>query len=56
VGVDCLAASIRKISALYWPYSLELCVDLRNTTPWFHATDIPNVPPENLVQISIGGW
>ena len=27
-----------------------------HTTPWFHATDIPNVPPENLVQIGIGGW
>src|ERR1700729_2572037 len=27
-----------------------------HTTPWFHATDLPNVPPENLVQIGIGGW
>ena len=27
-----------------------------HTTPWFHATDIPNVPPRNLVQIGIGGW
>ena len=27
-----------------------------HTTPWFHATDIPNGPPENLVQIGIGGW
>jgi agmatinase len=27
-----------------------------HTTPWFHATDIPNVPPTNLVQIGIGGW
>lgn len=27
-----------------------------HTTPWFHATNIPNVPPENLVQIGIGGW
>ena len=27
-----------------------------HTTPWFHATDIPNVPPANLVQIGIGGW
>jgi agmatinase len=27
-----------------------------HTTPWFHATDIPNVPPKNLVQIGIGGW
>lgn len=27
-----------------------------HTCPWFHATNIPNVPPENLVQIGIGGW
>jgi hypothetical protein len=26
------------------------------TTSWFHATDLPNVPPRNLVQIGIGGW
>ncbi len=25
-------------------------------TPWFHATNIPNAPPTNLVQIGIGGW
>lgn len=25
-------------------------------TPFFHATDIPNAPPVNLVQIGIGGW
>lgn len=27
-----------------------------HTTPWFHATNLPNVPPKNLVQIGIGGW
>lgn len=27
-----------------------------HTTPYFHATNIPNVPPKNLVQIGIGGW
>ncbi|HEY1633844.1 MAG TPA: agmatinase family protein [Acidimicrobiales bacterium] len=27
-----------------------------HTTPWFHATDIANVPPRNLVQLGIGGW
>lgn len=27
-----------------------------HTTPWFHATNIPNAPPENLVQIGLGGW
>lgn len=27
-----------------------------HTTHWFHATDIPNVSPRNLVQLGIGGW
>src|SRR5207253_8593725 len=27
-----------------------------HTTPWFHATNIPNAPPANLVQLGIGGW
>lgn len=27
-----------------------------HTTPWFHATNIPNVPAKNLVQLGIGGW
>lgn len=37
-----VSLGIRKISAL-------------PITPWFHVTDLPNVPPGNLVQISIGG-
>jgi agmatinase len=27
-----------------------------HTTHFFHATNLPNVKPENLVQIAIGGW
>lgn len=27
-----------------------------HTTPWYHATNLPNVRPENLVQVGIGGW
>ncbi|KAL7544956.1 hypothetical protein ACHAWF_016331 [Thalassiosira exigua] len=27
-----------------------------HTTPYFHATALPNVNPKNLVQIGIGGW
>lgn len=27
-----------------------------HTTPWFHATNLENVPATNLVQIGIGGW
>ncbi|SNQ46780.1 putative agmatinase 2 [Frankia canadensis] len=35
----------------------ELDLDERmHTTPWFHATNIPNAPATNLVQIGIGGW
>jgi agmatinase len=35
----------------------ELDLDERmHTTPRFHATDIANAPPQNLVQIGIGGW
>jgi agmatinase len=35
----------------------EFNVDERmHGTPFFHATNIPNAPPENLVQIGIGGW
>jgi agmatinase len=27
-----------------------------HTTPWFWATNLPNVSPTNLVQLGIGGW
>jgi len=27
-----------------------------HTTPWFHATNLPNAPASNLVQVGIGGW
>lgn len=27
-----------------------------HTTPWYWATELPNVSPKNLVQIGIGGW
>lgn len=27
-----------------------------HTTPWYHATNLDNVPATNLVQIGIGGW
>ena len=26
-----------------------------HTTPWFHSTNLPNVPAKNLVQVGIGG-
>lgn len=35
----------------------ETTMDERmHTTHWSHATNLPNVPPTNLVQIGIGGW
>jgi agmatinase len=35
----------------------EMNIDERmHGTPFFHATNIPNAPPSNLVQIGIGGW
>jgi len=37
--------------------TLEKDMDERmHTCPWFHATNIPNAPPTNLVQLGIGGW
>jgi agmatinase len=27
-----------------------------HTTPWYWATNLPNVPAANLVQLGIGGW
>jgi agmatinase len=27
-----------------------------HTTPWYWATNMPNVSPTNLVQVGIGGW
>ena len=29
--------------------------EIMHTCPWFHATNIPNCPPTNLVQVGIGG-
>lgn len=35
----------------------ETTMDERmHTTHWSHATNLPNVPATNLVQIGIGGW
>ncbi|MEM9420032.1 MAG: agmatinase family protein [Planctomycetota bacterium] len=37
--------------------TLEKDMDERmHTCPWFHATNIPNAPSTNLVQMGIGGW
>lgn len=30
--------------------------EIMHTCPWFHATNLANCPPSNLVQLGIGGW
>ena len=43
--------------ACHKKWSMDTDLDERmHTTPWYHATNIPNVPAKNLVQIGIGGW
>jgi agmatinase len=36
--------------------SEEFLDERMHGSPFFHATNIPNAPPTNLVQIGIGGW
>jgi agmatinase len=39
------------------PWNIEKDLDERmHTTPYFHATNLPNVRAKNLVQVGIGGW
>jgi len=30
--------------------------EIMHTCPRFHASNLPNCPPTNLVQVGIGGW
>jgi agmatinase len=58
--VRAIAPHVGKLGIIHFDrhiYIAERTMDERmHTTPWFHATDIPNAPPSNLVQIGIGGW
>jgi agmatinase len=58
--VRAIAPYVGKLGIIHFDRHIDLAertMDERmHTTPWFHATDIPNAPPSNLVQIGIGGW
>jgi agmatinase len=58
--VRAIAPYVGKLGIIHFDRHIDIAertMDERmHTTPWFHATDIPNAPPSNLVQIGIGGW
>ncbi|WP_052889327.1 agmatinase family protein [Thermogemmatispora carboxidivorans] len=64
IGYPCLRGIAENIEGNVGIIHLDRHVDTQekdmdermHTTPWFHATNIPNAPPANLVQIGIGGW
>lgn len=64
IGYPCLRGVAEHIDGNIGIIHLDRHVDTQekdmdermHTTPWFHATNIPNAPPKNLVQLGIGGW
>ncbi|MUK88552.1 agmatinase [Ornithinibacillus sp. L9] len=64
IGYPCLRAIADNVDGKVGIIHMDRHLDLQekdmdermHTTPWFHATNIPNAPPENLVQVGIGGW
>ncbi|WP_134700094.1 agmatinase family protein [Ammoniphilus sp. YIM 78166] len=64
IGYPCLRAIAENIDGKVGIIHMDRHLDLQetdmdermHTTPWFHATNIPNAPPANLVQVGIGGW
>lgn len=64
IGYPCLRGVAENIDGHIGIIHLDRHVDTQekdmdermHTTPWFHATNIPNAPPKNLVQVGIGGW
>lgn len=64
IGYPCLRAIADHMDGKVGIIHLDRHLDLQekdmdermHTTPWFHVTNIPNAPPENLVQVGIGGW
>lgn len=64
IGYPCVRAIADNIDGNVGIIHLDRHLDLQekdmdermHTTPWFHATNIPNAPPSNLVQVGIGGW
>ncbi len=64
IGYPCLRGVAENIEGNVGIIHLDRHADIQekdmdermHTTPWFHATNIKNAPPANLVQIGIGGW
>lgn len=64
IGYPCLRGIAEHVDGNVGIIHMDRHLDLQekdmdermHTTPWFHATNIPNAPPENLVQVGIGGW
>jgi agmatinase len=64
IGYPCLRGVAENIDGDVGIIHLDRHIDIQekdmdermHTTPWFHATNIPNAKPKNLVQIGIGGW
>jgi agmatinase len=64
IGYPDVRAMARQIDGNIGIIHLDRHIDIQerdmdermHTTPWFHATRLPNIPSANLVQIGIGGW
>lgn len=64
IGYPCVRGVARCVEGKVGIIHLDRHVDtqekdmdeIMHTCPWFHATNIANVPPANLVQLGIGGW
>lgn len=64
IGYPCVRGVAENVEGNIGIIHLDRHIDIQekdmdermHTTPWFHATNIPNAPAVNLVQIGIGGW
>jgi agmatinase len=64
IGFPCVRGVAENVEGNIGIIHLDRHIDIQekdmdermHTTPWFHATNIKNAPPVNLVQIGIGGW
>jgi agmatinase len=64
IGYPCLRGVAENVDGIVGIIHIDRHADTQekdmdermHTTPWFHATNIPNAPAVNLVQVGIGGW
>ena len=64
IGYPCLRGLAENVDGKVGIIHLDRHIDIQekdmdermHTCPWFHATNIKNAPPTNLVQVGIGGW